>query len=707
MAKRRRDDGVEVKVVAVCSLTAASRARAKKKLGMVDVAEYATLAEAVDHSSANVFLLSLPREAAASAIETCLLRSKVVISDKPSAWSREEAEQCWRALLIGHSQWRVMENWAFKPGVLKVCELLDSGAIGDDVAALTYEMTCRRRRSPGGGWREECAPHEQLLDVAVHPVRAVRCWFGEVVLCEAGWLRHDTGAHGKLCVEWGDEEMCVCEIRAGRHVLRYDVDARSIVVDGVEQERLGGDSWIEGGARAALTEAIFDRGELTCAEEALRDLAVALALCKREPLVHMRPLLAPSSKGSWLSRPRSADDAVADVTNCRKLARPVLPVGAATSWGRALTLPGREEGLVFCCISELRNRVRRIVKDVVVVEAGIRLRRLTASLASRHFCLPSLPVYQDATAGGACATGSHGSSAHHGTLSDSICALHIVFYDGSRTWLARDDASLDSARAPQALRLVDPLMFDAARCSIGRIGVVLDIAFRVAPAYRVSRRCLMLQGGFNQAHLVDTLLQAEHAWVHWLLTENQSEVHAIFLDKDGDHWYDGRNWFPYSAYIAARLPAPKGRLDSYSIQYALPFDQLDSAAADLARALQPHLTGGTTAAIEIKLLRAPPAELGGPALCAPNAAARRPGDIVACFNVYSTAPPPAWLAVFESILRERSAVPHFGKDACLNMLDVQKRLPCVAAFLAFARARPGACPRLVDAILSTTDDAVH
>ena len=62
----------------------------------------------------------------------------------------------------------------------------------------------------------------------------------------------------------------------------------------------------------------------------------------------------------------------------------------------------------------------------VRVAAGMQLADLCTALKQSGFTLPSLPILLDQTVGGALATGSHGSSAHYGTLSDAIISMKMV-----------------------------------------------------------------------------------------------------------------------------------------------------------------------------------------------------------------------------------------------------------------------------------------
>jgi predicted dehydrogenase len=148
--------GGAVRVSAVCSRAPANRTKALKKLGAAALGarEHGTLADAFDDADVDVVILALPRGAMASAVVAALQSGKHVISEKPGAWSAEEASKCWRAYGECGKCWCVSENWASKPGVLRVGHLFDVGAMPVDVSHSRYAANLRRRASDAIDWRE-------------------------------------------------------------------------------------------------------------------------------------------------------------------------------------------------------------------------------------------------------------------------------------------------------------------------------------------------------------------------------------------------------------------------------------------------------------------------------------------------------------------------------------------------------------------------
>jgi L-gulono-1,4-lactone dehydrogenase len=103
------------------------------------------------------------------------------------------------------------------------------------------------------------------------------------------------------------------------------------------------------------------------------------------------------------------------------------------------------------------------------VGAGCRLGRLLAELRKRGLTLPTLGVIQRQTVAGATATGTHGSGAP--SLSHFVTRVKL--------------AHVDAQGVPQVKVIDSGDELRAARCSLGAMGVVLELDFAVVPRYRV------------------------------------------------------------------------------------------------------------------------------------------------------------------------------------------------------------------------------
>ncbi|KAJ1450430.1 hypothetical protein M885DRAFT_532420 [Pelagophyceae sp. CCMP2097] len=705
--------GGAVRVAAVCSRTPTNRARALKKLGAAAAGanEHATLADALADVEVDVVVLALPRGAMAQAVMAALRSGKHVVSEKPGAWSVEEAAACWQAYTEGEACWCVSENWAAKAGVLRVGHLLDVGAMPADVSKACYAAILRRRAPDARDWREtDCTEDERCLDVAVHLARALRSWFGEVVSVKAldddgaagagrcFVLLHESGAEGRLSfalrLPAEAAECCTFEflpLDEDKKSATYDVDAATITLADDTVEAVQGDKWIDGGVRDALRDAFSqilrcfpgarDSGarragesralHLTCAEEALRDTVVAWKMlaaaggqpAQEWPRFAVGPGLCDAAlfrddaaeKPKFVCRPRSTADVVACVKWCADAGRcAAVASGSCSSWGAA------QRSEPYCRVdTTLLRRVLSVKGHVAIVEAGVTLRRLEEALARRGLCLASSPVYVDSTVAGACATGSHGSSARHGTVADAVVGTRVVLADGT----VRDLGSLNTEARSEASIQEDEALLVAVRASRGDCGVVVVLALRVVDAYYVTRSCVRLES----LELVDparlrALAEAhEHVWVHWRVAPDAAAF-ALCLsrcgaDDEGADLYDSKSWFPYPCDLETALVAPRPADDAeaYSIQWSLDAAKLQESAGRIAAAVR-GAAGDAAVIVELKFVQASRRTTG-----APNSDAHA---LACCWNVWLPDPTEAqrtWARAVDGALRDVGARLHQGK----------------------------------------------
>lgn len=276
--------------------------------------------------SANVDVVDIvvPIPHALPLVEAALRSGKDVISEKPAGTTTESATRALRAAAEapGPRTWCVLENWAFKPGVLQVRERLESGAIG---AVLGFQVTLRRGIPEDEGarsWRRRDAyAGYYLQDVGVHIVRALRIWFGEVERLTATasadvgaegsatltFSRPGSRVEGRLSWAFAPSEADHGSVRiVGDRgaVLEWDMDtscirlhpagSRAATAAGQPAQAVHGDSFVTGGVRGALENALLHvahrrgllaRGRgptphLTSPEDAIADLKVVEARAK-------------------------------------------------------------------------------------------------------------------------------------------------------------------------------------------------------------------------------------------------------------------------------------------------------------------------------------------------------------------------------------------------------------------------------------------
>ena len=88
------------------------------------------------------------------------------------------------------------------------------------------------------------------------------------------------------------------------------------------------------------------------------------------------------------------------------------------------------------------------------------------------------------------------------------------------------------AFSSQLMRLV--------RCSVGSVGVVVNVTLQVVPARKFVRGEVVVR---TAAEVDEVCRQHEHCWIHWI----DDKGYAICLDESEEgSTYSGRNWYPYS-----------------------------------------------------------------------------------------------------------------------------------------------------------------
>ncbi|KAJ2760886.1 D-arabinono-1,4-lactone oxidase [Coemansia sp. BCRC 34490] len=136
----------------------------------------------------------------------------------------------------------------------------------------------------------------------------------------------------------------------------------------------------------------------------------------------------------------------------------------------------------------------------LTVEAGIRLHALHTALAQRGMALSCVGSISDQSVGGAIATATHGSGVEFGDLSS--CITHLVIVDA----LGRRHECDPTANAD---------LFDAARCSLGALGIVTQVTLQCEPAFTLHA----VQEPAAMDHVLDHFpsiaTSAEHVRVWW------------------------------------------------------------------------------------------------------------------------------------------------------------------------------------------------
>ncbi len=163
-------------------------------------------------------------------------------------------------------------------------------------------------------------------------------------------------------------------------------------------------------------------------------------------------------------RPLDDGGVAAVVRRAAERGQTVRPVGAGHSFSGLVVTDGVHVDLsAFTGLTGVGGRPGHAT---VRVRAGTTIGELQDELAARDLALAAPLELTAPTVGGALAVGMHGSGAELGSLSSSVVGLHMV--DGRGR-----------------VRDVPAEELDAARTSLGALGIVLDAELRVVPASRV------------------------------------------------------------------------------------------------------------------------------------------------------------------------------------------------------------------------------
>ncbi len=152
-------------------------------------------------------------------------------------------------------------------------------------------------------------------------------------------------------------------------------------------------------------------------------------------------------------------------------------VKAAAEQGKKLKAVGSGHSFTGCAAPEqVMVRLDRLSAITnadqesgrVTVGAGTGLRKLNAGLAAFDLAMANLGDIDKQTISGAISTGTHGTGARLGGIATQIAALDLVTADGSILRCSPEE---------------NADVFNAARVSVGALGVISSITLQTVPAY--------------------------------------------------------------------------------------------------------------------------------------------------------------------------------------------------------------------------------
>jgi FAD-linked oxidoreductase len=190
-----------------------------------------------------------------------------------------------------------------------------------------------------------------------------------------------------------------------------------------------------------------------------------------------------SATGVEILRPGSVDEVAAAVKAAAEQGKRLKAVGSGHSF-TGCSVPEqvmiRLDGLASITRADQQS-------GRVTAGAGTGLRKLNAGLASFDLAMANLGDIDKQTISGAISTGTHGTGARLGGLATQVVGLELVTADGSvLSCSAEENADV----------------FNAARISVGALGVITSLTLQCVPAYLLRAQEMPLPlpevlGGFD------------------------------------------------------------------------------------------------------------------------------------------------------------------------------------------------------------------
>ena len=162
--------------------------------------------------------------------------------------------------------------------------------------------------------------------------------------------------------------------------------------------------------------------------------------------------------------PGSTEEVVAEVKHAARDGLGVKAVGAGHSFSGVAVAPGVQ------LLPDRLDAVQSIdrASGLVIVDGGIPLHRLNPLLARHGLAMEILGDIDRQTIAGAVSTGTHGSGERFGSISTQVRGLELVLADGA---------------VVQCSATERPELFEAARLSLGALGVITKVTLQCVPLY--------------------------------------------------------------------------------------------------------------------------------------------------------------------------------------------------------------------------------
>eukprot|EP00963_Diacronema_lutheri_P002356 scaffold155_cov347-Pavlova_lutheri.AAC.35 len=209
--------------------------------------------------------------------------------------------------------------------------------------------------------------------------------------------------------------------------------------------------------------------------------------------------------------------------------------GLGMSWNQPFFCPEVNQNAVGITTSTVEHQYIDIDEEnlEVRVSAGVKTRDFIDYLASQGetgYALPTISWFIDQSIGGAVATGTHGSSMEYGSLSSEevLKEITMVLSNGTLVTLSSE---------------TDPFLMKAARVSVGRLGIITSLKFKIKPQRAITRTTKRI----GMSDFAGKMLQAQEEYLEtgetpelfkdagqWLIYPAIQQVLEITFEDEGE-----------------------------------------------------------------------------------------------------------------------------------------------------------------------------
>lgn len=202
----------------------------------------------------------------------------------------------------------------------------------------------------------------------------------------------------------------------------------------------------------------------------------------------------------------------------------------------------------------------------VTLEAGIHIYEINGLLASHGLAVQNLGSISEQSVAGIISTGTHGSSAYHGLVSQQIVDLTLVIASGELVKCSPQEK---------------PDLFRAALLSLGKIGLIAYATLRTVPAYTIhSRQQVTTFDRFVEELWPTFWTSSEYLRVWWFPYSNRcilwrANKSTKALSAPRESWYGttlGRWFYQALLWVAVKIApslTPKIETFVFDKQYGL------------------------------------------------------------------------------------------------------------------------------------------